>query len=52
VASTPAGRTRCARTSGAEAARLHSEGQSLGKIAALFGCGRTVVLCSIHGDAV
>lgn len=27
----------------AEAARLHREGKSLGEIAALFGCGRTVV---------
>jgi DNA invertase Pin-like site-specific DNA recombinase len=27
----------------AEAARMHAEGQSLGKIAALFGCGRTVI---------
>jgi hypothetical protein len=34
----------------AEAARLHSEGQSLGKIAALLGCGRTVVHRAIHGD--
>jgi putative DNA-invertase from lambdoid prophage Rac len=35
----------------AEAARLHSEGQSLGKIAALLGCGRTVVHRAIHGGA-
>jgi DNA invertase Pin-like site-specific DNA recombinase len=35
----------------AEAARLHSEGQSLGKIAALLGCGRTVVHRAIHGNA-
>jgi DNA invertase Pin-like site-specific DNA recombinase len=35
----------------AEAARLHSEGQSLGKIAALLGCGRTAVHRAIHGDA-
>jgi DNA invertase Pin-like site-specific DNA recombinase len=35
----------------AEAARLHKDGQSLGKIAALFGCGRTVVYRAIHGDA-
>ena len=27
----------------AEAARLHQEGKSLGAIAALFGCGRSVV---------
>jgi DNA invertase Pin-like site-specific DNA recombinase len=27
----------------AEAARMHAEGQSLGEIAALFGCGRTVI---------
>jgi hypothetical protein len=34
----------------AEAVRLHlEEGESLGKIAALFGCGRTVVYCAIHG---
>ena len=32
----------------AEAARLHNEGQSLGKIAALFGCGRTVVYRAIQ----
>jgi DNA invertase Pin-like site-specific DNA recombinase len=36
----------------AEAARLHNEeGKSLGNIAALFGCGRTVVYRAIHGDA-
>ena len=36
----------------AEAVRLHNEeGKSLGKIAALFGCGRTVVYRAIHGDA-
>jgi DNA invertase Pin-like site-specific DNA recombinase len=36
----------------AEAVRLHlEEGESLGKIAALFGCGRTVVYRAIHGDA-
>jgi DNA invertase Pin-like site-specific DNA recombinase len=27
----------------AEAARMHAEGKSLGEIAALFGCGRTVI---------
>ena len=36
----------------AEAVWLHNEeGKSLGKIAALFGCGRTVVYRAIHGDA-
>ncbi len=36
----------------AEAARLHNEeGKSIGKIAALFGCGRTVVYRAINGDA-
>jgi hypothetical protein len=34
----------------AEAARLHNEGQSLGKIAALLGCGRTVVHRAIHSE--
>ena len=34
-----------------EAARLHKEGESLGRIAALFGCGWTVVYRAIHGDA-
>src|ERR1700750_3015107 len=34
----------------AEAARLHlEEGKSIGQIAALFGCGRTVVHRAIHG---
>ncbi len=32
-----------------EAIRLHAEGQSIGKIAALFGCGRTVVHRAIQG---
>jgi DNA invertase Pin-like site-specific DNA recombinase len=27
----------------AEAARMHAEGKSLGEIAALFGCGRTII---------
>jgi DNA invertase Pin-like site-specific DNA recombinase len=36
----------------AEAARLHNEDRkSLGQIAALFGCGRTVVHRAIHGDS-
>jgi DNA invertase Pin-like site-specific DNA recombinase len=35
-----------------EAVRLYNEeGKSLGKIAALFGCGRTVVYRAVHGDA-
>jgi hypothetical protein len=33
-----------------EAARLHSEAQSLGKIAALLGCGQTVLHRAIHGN--
>lgn len=33
----------------AEAARLHAEGKSIGAIAALFGCGRTVVHRAIQG---
>ena len=32
----------------AEAARLHKEGQSNGSIAALFGCGRTVVFRAVQ----
>lgn len=35
----------------AEAARMHSEGKSLGEIAAMFGCGRTVIHRAIHGAA-
>ena len=36
----------------AEAVRMHlREGQSIGAIAALFGCGRTVVHRAIKGDA-
>jgi DNA invertase Pin-like site-specific DNA recombinase len=36
----------------AEAARMHlEEGKSIGAIAALFGCGRTVVHRAIHGSA-
>jgi DNA invertase Pin-like site-specific DNA recombinase len=36
----------------AQAARLHNEeGKSLGQIAALFGCGRTVVHRAVHGDS-
>jgi hypothetical protein len=36
----------------AEAVRLHlDEGEGFSKIAALFGCGRTVVYRAIHGDA-
>jgi DNA-directed RNA polymerase specialized sigma24 family protein len=35
----------------AEAARLHlEEGKSIGQIAALFGCGRTVVHRAIHAQ--
>jgi DNA invertase Pin-like site-specific DNA recombinase len=33
-----------------EAARLHAEGKSLGAIAALFNCGRTVVHRAIQGQ--
>jgi len=34
----------------AEAVRMHmEEGKSIGQIAALFGCGRTVVHRAIHG---
>jgi DNA invertase Pin-like site-specific DNA recombinase len=34
----------------AEAVRVHmEEGKSIGQIAALFGCGRTVVHRAIHG---
>ncbi len=34
----------------AEAVRMHlQEGKSIGQIAALFGCGRTVVHRAIHG---
>jgi DNA invertase Pin-like site-specific DNA recombinase len=35
----------------AEAARLHGEGKSIGAIAALLGCGRTVVHRAIKGEA-
>ena len=35
----------------AEAARLHQEGKSLGAIAALFGCGRSVVHRAVQGAA-
>jgi DNA invertase Pin-like site-specific DNA recombinase len=33
----------------AEAARMHAEGKSLGEIAALFGCGRTVIHRAVAG---
>ena len=33
----------------AEAARMHEEGKSLGDIAALFGCGRSVVHRAVRG---
>jgi DNA invertase Pin-like site-specific DNA recombinase len=33
----------------AEAARMHADGKSLGEIAALFGCGRTVVHRAVAG---
>ena len=36
----------------AEAARMHAEGKSLGEIAALFGCGRTVVHRAVAGAQV
>ena len=35
----------------AEAARMHQEGRSIGAIAAVLGCGRTVVHRAIHGEA-
>ena len=35
----------------AEAARMHQEGKSLGQIAALFGCGRSVVHRAVQGAA-
>ena len=34
-----------------EAARMHQEGRSIGAIAAMFGCGRTVVHRAISGSA-
>jgi DNA invertase Pin-like site-specific DNA recombinase len=33
----------------AEAAKMHAEGKSLGEIAALFGCGRTVIHRAVMG---
>ena len=40
----------CALTSALEAVRMHlEEGKSIGQIAALFGCGRTVVHRAIKG---
>ena len=35
----------------AEAARMHQAGKSLGQIAALFGCGRSVVHRAVQGAA-
>jgi putative DNA-invertase from lambdoid prophage Rac len=35
----------------AEAVRMHQEGKSLGAIAALLGCGRTVVHRAVHARA-
>ena len=43
-------RNRLSQHQRSEAARMHTEGKTLGEIAATFGCGKTVIHRAINGE--